>query len=117
MANSFLSEDQLKDFLEAKTKEYNAPRFIESDPVSIPHQFSKKEDIEIAGFLAATIAWGNRASIINNANKLMALMDLAPHHFILHHTKQDLRRFQKFVHRTFNGLDCIYFIESLKHIY
>lgn len=107
----------LKEFLDEKYDQYNRPDFIDSDPVSIPHQFSKKEDIEIAGFLAATIAWGQRITIINNANKLMKLMENAPHDFILNATVKDMKAFESFVHRTFNGVDTIYFIKSLQNIY
>jgi uncharacterized protein (TIGR02757 family) len=107
----------IKNFLDENYLKYNKPAFIENDPVSIPHQFSKKEDIEIAGLLAATIAWGNRKSIIANANKLMKWMDHEPHDFILNHNKADLKVFEKFVHRTFNGKDCIFFIQSLSNIY
>lgn len=112
-----LSRAELRDFLNAKVIQYNSPKFIESDPIQIPHKFSKKEDIEIAGFLTATIAWGNRKSIINNANRLMALLDDAPHDFIMHHEPSDLDKLAVFVHRTFNGDDCMQFIKSLKHIY
>ncbi len=112
-----LSQSELKEFLDAKVYEFNSPEFIDSDPIQIPHQFSKKEDIEIAGFLAATIAWGNRKSIINNANKLMNLLDNTPHDFVLNHTKADLEKLLPFVHRTFNGNDCVQFIKSLQHIY
>ena len=107
----------IREFLNEKVDLYNRPEFILSDPVSIPHRFSKKEDIEISGFLAATIAWGQRPVILKNANHLMEMMDSSPHDFILHHTKNDLRPFSKFVHRTFNGTDCIYFISTLKNIY
>lgn len=107
----------IKDFLEEKYHQYNNKAFIENDPVSIPHLFSRKEDIEIAGFLAATIAWGNRKSIIANASKLMTWMDHAPHDFMLHHSKKDLKPFEHFVHRTFNGKDCLFFIRSLSNIY
>lgn len=107
----------LKEFLEEKYHLYNREEFIESDPISIPHLFSKKQDIEIAGLLAATIAWGNRRSIITNARKLMQWMDFDPHHFIMHATAKDLKPFQKFVHRTFNGNDCIFFLQSLQSIY
>jgi uncharacterized protein (TIGR02757 family) len=107
----------LKEFLEEKYHLYNKKDFIESDPISIPHLFSKKQDIEIAGFLAATIAWGNRKSIITNATKLMQWMDFAPHDFILEARPKDFKPFQKFVHRTFNGNDCIFFLESLQNIY
>jgi len=112
-----LNKHDLKDFLDTKVKQYNNPKFIESDPIQIPHNFSKKADIEISGFLTATIAWGNRKSIINNANKLMLLLDNAPYDFILNHTSTDLDKLKPFVHRTFNGDDCIHFIKSLKHIY
>lgn len=108
---------ELKDFLDSKVKQYNNPKFIESDPIQIPHKFSKKEDIEIAGFLTATIAWGNRKSIINNANKLMLLLDNAPYDFVMNHSETDLEQLLPFVHRTFNGNDCIQFIKSLQHIY
>ena len=112
-----LNNSELKEFLDVKVIQYNKPDFIESDPLQIPHCYSLKEDIEISGFLTATIAWGNRKSIINNAKRLMVLMDHAPHDFVMHHQTKDLERLKIFVHRTFNGLDCIQFIESLKHIY
>ncbi len=108
---------EIKLFLEASYLKYNGTSFIENDPVSIPHLFTKKEDIEISAFFAATIAWGNRKSIIKNANKLVTLMDNAPFDFILNHSKKELKPFESFVHRTFNGKDCIFFIEALKHIY
>ncbi len=107
----------IKDFLDESYLKYNNRSFIENDPISIPHQFSKKEDIEIAAFLAATIAWGNRRSIIANATRLMQWMDNTPHDFILNHSKKELKPFEKFVHRTFNGQDCIYFLGALKNIY
>jgi uncharacterized protein (TIGR02757 family) len=108
---------QLKSFLDEKADLYNRHEFIEDDPVSIPHQFTRKDDIEISGFLTATIAWGQRVTILKNANRLMELMDYAPHQFILYHDENDLKPFSKFVHRTFNGDDCIYFMKSLKNIY
>ena len=114
--NSVLITD-LGDYLEAKVSLYNSPNFISSDPISIPHRFSKKEDIEIAGFLAATIAWGQRPVIIKNATFLLSCMDDSPHEFILNFTKNDLRPFQTFVHRTFNGTDCIYFLKALQYCY
>jgi len=107
----------LKEFLDEKYHYYNNRSFIENDPVSIPHLFTKKADIEIAGFLAATIAWGNRKSIITNAKKLMHWMDNSPHEFIINHSKKDLKPFEKFVHRTFNGNDCVFFIKSLNNVY
>lgn len=112
-----LHRSDLKEFLDEKVVLYNNPKFIESDPIQIPHQFSNKEDIEISAFLAATIAWGNRKMIIKNANKLMELLDLAPFDFIINHQESDLKRFDGFVHRTFNMIDVIQFIKSLKHIY
>ncbi len=112
-----MNKTELKDFLDAKAAQYNHPRFLESDPIQIPHLFAKKEDIEISAFLTATIAWGNRKSIIANASKIMELLDNSPHEFVLHHTENDIARFEKFVHRTFNADDLGYFIESLRHIY
>ncbi len=109
--------ETLKRFLDEKVQMYNNPAFIDTDPVSVPRHFTKKEDIEIAGFLAATIAWGQRVTIINNANRLMAWMGHVPHDFILNFSDADLKPFRKFVHRTFNGIDCEYFMWSLKNIY
>lgn len=107
----------LKQFLDEKVVQYNHPSFLESDPIQIPHNFIKKEDIEISAFLTSTIAWGNRKSIITNAQKLMSLLDDAPHDFIINHQKNDLARFDAFVHRTFNGDDAAYFMKSLQNIY
>jgi uncharacterized protein (TIGR02757 family) len=112
-----LSHSELKEFLDSKYEEFNVPGFIADDPISIPHQFDKKEDIEIGGFLAATIAWGNRKSIINNANKLMQWMGYFPHEFLMNASEHELDSFSRFVHRTFNGTDTIFFLESLKNIY
>ena len=114
---NYLKEDELKQLLDEAVDTYNRRGFIENDPIQIPHRFSKKEDIEIAAFFAASLAWGNRKSIIQNASKLMLWMDEAPHDFILHHSSKDLNPFKKFVHRTFNGFDCVFFISALKHIY
>lgn len=113
--NNFLPD--LKDFLDEKVLRYNNPAFIESDPVSIPHMFDLKQDIEISGFLAATIAWGNRTTIIKNAVSMMKLMDNSPYDFVLHHKETDLERLNGFVHRTFMEVDLAYFIRSLKNIY
>jgi len=107
----------VKDLLDEKYFQFNTTAFIETDPISIPHQFSKKEDVEIASLLVATIAWGQRVSIINNGNKLMRLMNDEPHDFILNFTKKDAARFNSFVHRTFNATDCVFFLNSLKNIY
>lgn len=107
----------IREFLDLKVSEYNRPAFLASDPIQIPHKFSQKQDIEISGFLTATIAWGNRKSIIKNAGLLMDLMDQAPYQFVLGHTEEDLRSLQTYVHRTFNGSDLQYFITALKHLY
>ena len=112
-----LKKSELKDFLDSKVLQYNRPEFIETDPILVPHQFDKKEDIEIAGFLTATIAWGNRKSILNNARKLMELMDAAPFQFTMQCQDSDLEKLAPFVHRTFNGTDLQFFIKSLRNIY
>ncbi|MCP9200292.1 TIGR02757 family protein [Gramella sp. GC03-9] len=112
-----LSKAALKEFLDEKVKKYNTPEFIESDPIQIPHQFSNKQDIEISGFLTATIAWGNRKSILNNAEKLMDLMDRSPFDFVMNHEQDDLDHLDDFVHRTFNSVDLRYFIKALQNIY
>lgn len=116
MPHNFKHSD-LKDFLDSKVEHYNNEKFIESDPIQIPHQFNLKEDIEIAGFLTATIAWGNRKSIITNAKHMMHLLDHAPYDFVINHQETDLEPLLPFVHRTFNGEDFIQFVQSLKHIY
>ncbi|MDX1827993.1 MAG: TIGR02757 family protein [Lutibacter sp.] len=108
---------ELKDFLDAKVLEYNHPKFIESDPIQIPHKFNLKEDIEISGFLTATIAWGNRKMIIKNATKMMELMGNSPYDFVMNHKEYHLDSLDGFVHRTFNSEDLKYFITGLKHIY
>lgn len=112
-----MTKKELKEFLDAKVEQYNHPKFLESDPIQIPHRFTKKEDIEICAFLTATIAWGNRKSIINNANRMMELLDHSPFDFIQNHTETDLDKLSNFVHRTYNGEDFMYFIKSLKNIY
>lgn len=112
-----LKKAEIKSFLDYKVEEYNNPTFIETDPIRIPHQFSKKEDIEIAGFLTATIAWGNRKSILTNGGKLMDLLDNSPYDFVMNHTEEDLYLLENFVHRTFNGLDLQYFMIALQNIY
>jgi len=108
---------QLKSFLDEKAELYENLEFIENDPIQIPHLFSRKEDIEIAGFLTAIIAWGQRKTIISNAKKLMKLMDDAPFDFLINHQDQDLKAFTRFVHRTFNSDDLLYFIYRLKWMY
>ncbi len=109
--------EKIYELLERKYKEYNQPAFIESDPVSIPHLFTLKQDIEIAGLFAATLAWGQRKTIIANCKRLMDWMDNSPYEFVLHHKETDLKRFLQFKHRTFNATDTLYFIEFLKWFY
>lgn len=107
----------ISDFLNQKAEEYNGPCFIENDPVSIPHLFTKKKDIEIAGFLAATIAWGQRRNILKSARQLMAWMDHAPYDFVVNAEPKDLKTLEKFVYRTFNGSDAVGFITALQQVY
>jgi len=104
-------DEKLVAFLNEKVKKYNQPDFISVDPICIPHRFSKKQDIEIAGFFAAIFAWGNRTTIINKTSELMALMNNAPHDFCLNHTDEDLKKLLSFKHRTFNATDLLYFIQ------
>jgi uncharacterized protein (TIGR02757 family) len=112
-----MNKKELKLFLDEKVIQYNNQKFIQSDPIQIPHLFTKKEDIEIAAFLAATISWGNRTMIIKNATKMMHLLDNDPFDFVINHKEKDLDSFNNFVHRTFNASDFKQFIRSLKHIY
>ena len=106
-----------KSQLDTILENLNPRDFIDNDPISIPHRFKTKEDIEISAFFAAILAWGQRKTIINNANKLMHWMGEEPHRFILDHSDTELKQFEKFVHRTFNSTDVLYFIEVLKHWY
>jgi uncharacterized protein (TIGR02757 family) len=112
-----MNADELKSFLDQKVDLYNNPDFIESDPIQIPHLYSIKEDIEIAGFLVATISWGNRKMIINNAKKMIEMMGNSPYDFVMSHNQNQLNTLENFVHRTFNGNDFITFIKGLQHIY
>ncbi len=112
-----MDKTELKEFLDEKVIKYNNPDFIESDPIQIPHQFSLKEDIEIAGFLAATIAWGNRKMIIKNSLRMVELLGNSPYDFVMNHTEDDLANFEGFVHRTFNADDFKFFVKSLRNIY
>jgi len=112
-----MKQSELKSFLDEKVSLYNNTDFIDSDPIQIPHLFSTKEDIEIAGFLSATIAWGNRTMIIRNGHKMMNLMGNSPYDFVMSHSNKQLENALNFVHRTFNGGDFITFIKGLKHIY
>jgi len=107
----------LKDFLDLKSDQYNRVEFIENDPICIPHLFSLKQDIEIMGFWASILAWGQRKTIINKCKELIQLMDGAPYDFILNHKETDLKRFSGFKHRTFNDTDTLYFIAFFKQHY
>ena len=112
-----MSNDEIKDFLNFKVEEFNKPAFIELDPISIPHQFNTKEDIEISAFLTATISWGNRKAILNAANQMMLLLGQSPYDFVISANKTQLIRASEFYYRTFNGADFTYFIHSLRNIY
>ena len=112
-----MSPNHMRTLLDDKVSYYNQPAFIAADPVCIPHEYNKLQDIEISGLFAAVLAWGNRTTIINNCRKLMGWMDNAPHDFILNHAPADLKPFVHFVHRTFNATDLLYFIEFLKYHY
>ena len=110
-------KEELKEFLDEKVDLYNRPSFIEYDPISIPHMYTLKEDIEIAGFLVATIAWGNRKMILRNANRMMELFDNSPYEFIMYSSEYEMETVGSFVHRTFNSIDLIYFMKALQNIY
>ena len=112
-----INASELRDFLNQKVKQYNNPRVVVSDPIQVPKQFTHKQDIEIAAFFAATIAWGNRASIIKNAQNLMERMDNTPYDFVMQASRDDLKALNGFVHRTFNEVDVLFFIQALKNIY
>jgi hypothetical protein len=107
--------NDLKNFLDQKVIQFNNPSFITDDPVCIPHLFSKKQDIEIAGFFAAIFAWGVRKTIINKCKLLLQLMDTSPHDFCVNHGDEDLKRLEKFCHRTFNDTDILYFVSFFKY--
>jgi len=108
---------EIIELLESRYRKYNNPGFIELDPVSIPHSYTRKEDIEISGFLTAIISWGQRVTILNNSRKLLQMMDNSPYDFISGFSPSELKPFMAFHHRTFNGDDCIYFLTSLQNIY
>jgi uncharacterized protein (TIGR02757 family) len=112
-----LKKSEVKALLDEAFVQFSTGDFIAHDPVQIPHAFSKKQDIEIAGFFAATLAWGQRITIINKCRELFDLMDNDPHQFILHHSDSDLRGLLKFKHRTFNTTDLLYFIQFLNFWY
>ncbi|RPI41107.1 MAG: DUF2400 family protein, partial [Bacteroidetes bacterium] len=109
--------EELREFLDAKVNLYNSRAFVASDPIQVPHRFEKPEDIEIAGFLTSAISWGQKRTIIANAGRLMEMMEGGPHEFLLYGSDKGFDRFLSFVHRTFNGIDCIYFLKALSRIY
>lgn len=111
-----MTEDEIRELLGELHDRYNRPDFIESDPVSVPHRFTLREDIEIAGFLSATIAWGNRASIVRSGRRLMALMDDSPYDFTMNASERELLSLHDFVYRTFNGGDCVDFVRALRRL-
>ena len=102
---------ELKHFLDDQVVRFNRPEFIVNDPIQIPHRFSKLQDIEIAGFFAAILAWGQRKTIISKCNELMKMMNNSPYEFVLNHSSKDLKRLENFKHRTFNPTDLLYLIE------
>ncbi|MDP4264718.1 MAG: TIGR02757 family protein [Bacteroidota bacterium] len=112
-----MTKKELKEFLDRKVDQYNQPSFIQDDPVSIPHLFSRQQDIEIAAFFASIFAWGNRTTIIRKSKELMEAMQMHPYEFMLNHSPTDLKRLLSFRHRTFNTTDLLYFIEFFKHHY
>jgi uncharacterized protein (TIGR02757 family) len=112
-----LSDREMKEFLDEMARRYNRPDFIEKDPVSIPHGYSEKEDIEVAGFLAATISWGNRTMILNSARRMMKIMGNSPYDFIMSHDEDDLELIDGSIHRTFNSEDFKSIIRGLRHVY
>ena len=111
-----LSNNELKEFLDSKYEQYNQKKFIESDPIQVPHNFTSKEDIEISSFLTATIAWGQRKTIIKNSFKMMDLLDNSPYDYIINSTEKEIDKLN-IKHRTFNEIDFRYFIKRLKYIY
>ncbi len=112
-----MSPYNLKEILDAKVEQYERPDFIEHDPISIPHRFSKKEDIEIAGLLASTIAWGNRKAILKSANDMMSRLDNAPADFVRNASPREIDSLNSFVYRTFQKEDLPCFVRALQHIY
>lgn len=109
--------ENVKGYLDSLNDKYNCTAFIADDPISVPHRYTAKEDVEIAAFLASTIAWGQRKTIVRNAHRMVDMMDDAPHQFIMNATDADLKALRGFVHRTFNDLDFRYFVMSLQNIY
>ena len=116
-SHQFNSDADLKSFLDSKVEQFNQPNFISNDPIVIPHQFTKKQDIEIIGFWASMLAWGQRKTIINKCNELIGMMGGTPYDFIRNHTENELKRFMSFKHRTFNDIDTLYFLSFFQWFY
>lgn len=113
---SDMSREEMRELLERLHDRYNNESFIEADPISVPHSFTRPVDREIAGFLAATIAWGNRRAIVQSAHRMMRYMDNAPEDFVRNATEADMEYLRTYVHRTFNGVDFQDFVRGLRHI-
>ncbi|MFN8277068.1 MAG: TIGR02757 family protein [Chitinophagales bacterium] len=112
-----MKRQRIFDFLEENYRRFHRADFISNDPISIPHRFKIKQDIEISAFFAATLSWGNRKTILQSTNRMMHLMDEAPYDFVMHHTDADLKKILPFVHRTFNATDALYFIAFFHDYY
>lgn len=112
-----LDNSDLQDILDQDVALYNRVEFIDNDPICVPHRFTKKQDVEIAAFMTAIFAWGQRKTIISKASLFMELMDDSPHDFVLNHKESDLKRFLDFKHRTFNGIDALHFIRFFQFHY
>lgn len=112
-----MDREELRELLDSLHDKYNSPDFIGCDPISIPHMFTGKEDREIAGFLASTIAWGNRKAIVKSGRRMMEAMDCSPYDFTMNASESDLRTLEKYVHRTFNGNDLTDFVMALRRFY
>lgn len=117
MPGSFANLIELREFLDERVLRYERPEFIKDDPVLVPHRYTHRPDIEIAGLFAAVLAWGQRPVILRNAGEILRRMDGKPHEFVLHHSLQDLRQLEGFLHRTFNDTDLLYFVHFLQHWY
>lgn len=111
-----MSYEQIRELLESLHDKFNCEEFIEADPISVPHSFSRREDREIAGLLASTIAWGNRKAIVKSAHRMMRYMDNAPYDFVVNASEQELQSLTSYVHRTFNGEDFKDFVVAMRHI-
>lgn len=112
-----IPKDEIKDFLDFKVLEFNRPEFIELDPISVPHRYEQKEDIEISAFITATISWGNRKAILKSANKLFDQIGESPFDFVMQSKPSELEKVSDFYYRTFNGIDLTYFLRALRNIY